>query len=220
VVLPMPPGRQSSPGAGARAVRRALSQFPRGQSSESSRTADCVAPTAPWSGTARPRRILYTDRRDEIVTPSHNGGDVAIVALSVAEGTTQRADWIFRFASSTNVLGQARAISSSLLTTSPARSTRAVRISNARLPSRTGLSPSSRRRCAARSRYGPKETSTAQPPEFTLFYPFYLRRPEYTPRPSQRRDNSGFVEGGLSVPVEGLSDVQYGQGHPEVASPR
>jgi hypothetical protein len=65
--------------------------------------------------------------------------------------------WIFRLASSTDVSGHARAISSSLLITCPARSVRAVRMSNARLPSRTGLSPSSNKRRVANSRYGPNE---------------------------------------------------------------
>src|SRR5271154_6737311 len=36
--------------------------------------------------------------------------------------------WIFRFPSSTKVFGQTRAISSSLLTTSPQRSTNVIRI--------------------------------------------------------------------------------------------
>src|SRR3954453_6438867 len=65
--------------------------------------------------------------------------------------------WIFRFDSSTNVPGQARAISSALPTTSPARSTRAARMSKARLPSRTGLSPPTGGRRAARGRNGPNE---------------------------------------------------------------
>src|SRR5260221_13894487 len=63
------------------------------------------------------------------------------------------------------VRGQARAMSSSLPTPSPARSTRAARMSKARLPSRTGVSPSSRSRCAARSRNGP---NTKPPPPPTV----------------------------------------------------
>ena len=43
-------------------------------------------------GRRGPRRLLMAYRRDEIVAASDNGRDVAIVALSVAEGTTQRAD--------------------------------------------------------------------------------------------------------------------------------
>lgn len=45
-----------------------------------------------------------------------------------------------------SVFGQAQGINSSLPTTSLGRSTRTVRMSSARLPSHTGLSPSSRRR--------------------------------------------------------------------------
>src|SRR5205085_9477870 len=59
------------------------------------------------------------------------------------------------FASSTKVFGQARAISSSLPTTSLARSSSVARMSKARLPRRTGWSPSSSSRCAGRSRNGP-----------------------------------------------------------------
>ena len=47
-------------------------------------------------------------------------------------------------------------------------------LSKARLPSRTGLSPSNRIRCPARSRYGPNEIavpSTAQPPDSVFFLP-------------------------------------------------
>src|SRR5271170_464471 len=47
-------------------------------------------------------------------------------------------------------------MSSCLPTISPARSIKAVRMSNARLPSRAGLSPSSRSLCATKSRNGPK----------------------------------------------------------------
>src|SRR6202043_1582802 len=43
------------------------------------------------------------------------------------------------------------------------RSTRAARMSKARLPSRTGVSPSSRRRCAARSRNGPNAKVCSPP---------------------------------------------------------
>src|SRR5277367_1016623 len=38
------------------------------------------------------RRLLFAYRRDEIVAPPYDSGDVAIVALSVAEGTTQITD--------------------------------------------------------------------------------------------------------------------------------
>jgi len=48
-------------------------------------------------------------------------------------------------------------ISCSLLNTSPARSTRAVRVLKARLPNHTGLSPSSSSRCIVTSRNGPYE---------------------------------------------------------------
>src|SRR5580692_11256895 len=37
-------------------------------------------------------RLFFAYRRDEIVAPPYDSGDVAIVALSVAEGTTQSAD--------------------------------------------------------------------------------------------------------------------------------
>jgi len=47
-----------------------------------------------------------------------------------------------RLLSSTMVLGQTRAVSSSLVTSSPGRSTSAARISRARLPRRTSVSPS------------------------------------------------------------------------------
>jgi hypothetical protein len=57
--------------------------------------------------------------------------------------------------SSTKVFGQTLAISSSLLTGSPARSTKATRMSKARLPSRTGFSPSSRSRRVGNRRKGP-----------------------------------------------------------------
>jgi hypothetical protein len=61
--------------------------------------------------------------------------------------------------SSTVVFGQTLVISSSLLTSSPARSTSAISISIARLPTRSGLSPSISNR---RSRYRwkvPNETT-------------------------------------------------------------
>src|SRR5258706_383899 len=45
----------------------------------------------------------------------------------------------------------------------PARSTRGAKMSKARLPSRTGLSPSSKSRCAASSRYGPNTTARSPP---------------------------------------------------------
>jgi hypothetical protein len=41
------------------------------------------------------RRLLFAYRCDEIVAPSNNRGDVAIVALPVAERTTQSADLDF-----------------------------------------------------------------------------------------------------------------------------
>jgi len=60
-----------------------------------------------------------------------------------------------RLVSSTTVFGQTRWISSSLLTRSPARSTRAAKISNARDPTRTGLPDSSSNCSAGRRRNGP-----------------------------------------------------------------
>src|SRR5215469_6380490 len=62
-----------------------------------------------------------------------------------------------RLLSSTMVLGQTRATSSSLLTSSPGRSTRPARISTARLPRRTGVSPSSKSCRAGKRRKGPNE---------------------------------------------------------------
>src|SRR5258707_8967089 len=52
-------------------------------------------------------------------------------------------------------------------------------MSKARLPSRTGLSPSSSRRCAARSRYGPNEIGCPSMGHGRLirsFYPILLNR--------------------------------------------
>ena len=119
------------------------------------------------------RRLLGADRRDEIVAPSGNGDDVAMAALAVAEGAAQGADLNLQVRFFDKGCGQARAISSSLPTTSPARSTRAARMSKARLPSRTGLSPSSSSRCAERSRNGPNEIarpSMELPVGFISFY--------------------------------------------------
>jgi hypothetical protein len=65
------------------------------------------------------------------------------------------AAWTLRLMSSTEVFGQTRAMSSSLLTSSPVRSTKATRMSKARLPSRTGFSPSSRSRRVGSRRKGP-----------------------------------------------------------------
>src|SRR5215471_16076408 len=62
-----------------------------------------------------------------------------------------------RLLSSTIVLGQTRATNSSLLTSSPGRSTRAARMSRARLPRRTGVSPSSKSCRAGKKRNGPNE---------------------------------------------------------------
>jgi hypothetical protein len=47
-------------------------------------------------GRRGPRRLIFAYRRDEIVAPSYNGDDVAVVALSVAESTTQSADLEFQ----------------------------------------------------------------------------------------------------------------------------
>jgi hypothetical protein len=63
--------------------------------------------------------------------------------------------WTFRLPSSTTVFGQTRAFSSSLLTISPLRYTKAIRISTARLPRRTGRSDSSNKRWEGRRRNGP-----------------------------------------------------------------
>ena len=67
--------------------------------------------------------------------------------------------WTVRLAGSTKTLGQTRAINSCLLTNSPGRSSKTIRISRARLPRGTGLSPSSRRNCVGSRRNGPNETS-------------------------------------------------------------
>src|SRR5260370_22775359 len=65
--------------------------------------------------------------------------------------------WNLRFPSSTKVPCHTRLISSCLPTSSPGRSTRAGNISSARLPTRTGLSSSSRSRCVGTRRKGPNE---------------------------------------------------------------
>src|ERR1700731_2926566 len=56
-------------------------------------------------------------------------------------------------------LGQIRAISSSLLIRVPAPSTSAIKTSKARLPSRTGLSPSRSTLCFTYNRKGPNENT-------------------------------------------------------------
>src|SRR5215470_11071754 len=85
-----------------------------------------------------------------------------------------------RLLSSTTVLGQTRATSSSLLTSSPGRSAKAARISRARLPRRTGVSPSSKSCRAGKKRKGPNEKQgtadgAGQPAIFlTLLHLFLL----------------------------------------------
>src|ERR1700730_4472911 len=78
------------------------------------------------------------------------------------------ATWTVRLAASTNVFGQTRAINSSLLTSSPCRSTKTIRSSRARLPRRSGLPHSSKRRCAGSNRKEPKQMARSLPSPFSI----------------------------------------------------
>src|SRR5215468_8818126 len=66
--------------------------------------------------------------------------------------------WTVRLEGSTKRLGQTRAVKSRLLTSSPRRSSKAIRISKARLPRGTGFSSSNRRNCVGSRQNGPNDT--------------------------------------------------------------
>jgi hypothetical protein len=131
---------------------------------------------------------LFACRSNEIVAAPHNRGDVTIVALAVAERTPQSADLDLQICVVHERCwpdpGDQLLLTdhpAGLLTTLPVHSTRAVRMSKARPPSRTGLSPSSRRRRAATRRDGPNEiaaSSMAPSLGSHSFYQFYPTRPE------------------------------------------
>jgi hypothetical protein len=88
-------------------------------------------------------------------------------------------------------------MSSCLPTTSPARSTKAVRMSNARLLSRAGVSPSSRSLCSTNSRNGPTEIAGPSVglhtafPDFTQFYLTLGSRQQTRLRAYQRKEAGG-----------------------------
>ena len=84
-----------------------------------------------WRGA---QRLIASYRGNEIVAASRNGDDVAIAALAVTEGAAQSAHLNLEICFFDVRFGPGRAISSSLPTTSPACSTRAARMSKARLP--------------------------------------------------------------------------------------
>ena len=88
-------------------------------------------------------RLSQKHGADEAIAATGNVGDVAPAGVTIAERTAKGRHVHPETPSSTKVSGQTRSISSCLLRSSPGRSTRAVRISQARPPRRTALSPSS-----------------------------------------------------------------------------
>ena len=85
------------------------------------------------------------------------GSDVTVAMLAVPQGASKRRDLHLEVAIFYGVPGHTRLFSSLLLTSPPARSTNATKISNARLPRRRGRCPCRRSRWPGRTWKGPND---------------------------------------------------------------
>src|ERR1700733_12951819 len=107
----------------------------------------------------------------------------------------------FRLLSSTCVFGQTRSINSFLPMSFPGRSTSAISVSSARLPRRSGLSPSSSMRWRGKSRKEPKTIAFSVLDNLPTLAQIILRRDEGHERHALRRASISLcaIQGGLNT---------------------